>query len=313
MKLQRADQISASDLRNIDFNVVLAASGYESRATYVARNLDLHGAQKKVAFAFSDRIVLARRQNDRDFRRLGFELIKSAGSSSKPITAEIIAAFRSVRRDDVTVLVDYSSMTKIWYAAILRLFAAIDAAVRQLNVYFAYSPSKFSRPTQPAPNQYMGPVPGFYNLDLPDRKTALVIGLGYEAERALGLVDYVEPAETFAFYTDPAPDRNFPKTVRRNNAQLLRRLGSSRTFKYPAEDLQTTATILLSLALGLAKDFRVILAPLGPKPFALLCFLLASRYEEFDVWRVSSGEQGRALDRPPGGKLIVARVCYTAE
>ena len=87
----------------------------------------------------------------------------------------------------------------------------------------------------------MGPVPGFCHFGLPDKKTALVLGLCYEAERAIGLAEYVEPAEIFAFYTDPALNRSFAKTVRKNNAQLLARLGEARIFKHPMTDLQTTA------------------------------------------------------------------------
>lgn len=162
------------------------------------------------------------------------------------------------------------------------------------------------------PNKYMRPVPGFCHLNLPDRKTALVLGLGYETERAIGLVEYVEPAETFGFYTDPAIDRSFPATVRRNNALLLARLGEDRVFKYPMADLRTTSALLSSLCYGLAKDYRVILAPLGPKPFALLCFLLAAGEQEFDVWRVSPGEHGHASDRPPSGVITTVRVIFAA-
>jgi hypothetical protein len=157
----------------------------------------------------------------------------------------------------------------------------------------------------------MGPVKGFSGLDLPDRKSALLIGLGYEKGRALGLAEYVEAAETFAFYANPALDSAFLGAVLQNNQSLLDSLGPDRVFTYPLADLRATAAKLGSLALGLrSQSYRVILAPQGPKPFTFLCFLLATQHDGFDVWRVSAGTSGKTYDRPPIGEVLVCRARF---
>jgi hypothetical protein len=140
----------------------------------------------------------------------------------------------------------------------------------------------------------------------------LVIGLGYESERALGLVNYVEPAVTVAFLSDPALDERFVEATMEANRSLLQTLGEEQTVRYPLGSLRATAALLESCCLGLLKEHRIILAPLGPKPFALLSMLLASAHMGIEVWRVSAGEKGSVKSRKPIGKILCAEVEVSA-
>jgi hypothetical protein len=312
MKLSKVTQGSAAIFKE-QFDVVIAASGYEVRAPFLAQRLGRNVAGTRLVFGFPDRKNTIRRANDRDFAKLGYHPIEAPGNSADLLKHCIKDTLSQIDRSSVNLLIDYSCMTKTWYAGILRTLATGDFKQDKIRVAFSYSCSRFSMPSAPTPNRYMEPVPGYFHLDLPDKKSALVLGLGYEAERAAGLVEYVEPAETYAFYTDPAIDHLFPDTVKKNNSELLKRLGPDRIFTYSMTDIATPSTLLSSLCFGLAKSHRIILAPLGPKPFALLCFLLALRNPRFDVWRVSSGEGGGTPERPPADQTIIADVLFQKE
>jgi hypothetical protein len=122
---------------------------------------------------------------------------------------------------------------------------------------------------------------------------------------------YLEADETYAFYSDPAPFE-YAQTVENNNSTLIRMLGRDHVFTYPAADLIGTDVKLSSLCFGLARQYRVILAPLGPKPFCLLCLLLATRNpDEFDVWRVGSGTTGKPSDQAASGEILACEVTFT--
>ena len=93
-----------------------------------------------------------------------------------------------------------------------------------------------------------------------------------------------------------------------NNAELLSRLrkvGRGYVIPHPLDDLEMTMNLLASLCGRLSTGSRVILAPLGVKPFSLLCLLLATRFPFLDVWRVSVGPHGDPIDRPPLGPLLL--------
>jgi hypothetical protein len=150
-------------------------------------------------------------------------------------------------------------------------------------------------------------------LSSPERPTALVIGLGDESDRALGLVNYIEPAVTVAFLADPALDEKFLVAAGEANQPLLQMLGEEQIVRYPLAGIRVTAALLESCCLGLLKEHRIILAPLGPKPFALLSMLLASVHTGIEVWRVSAGEKGAVKSRKPLKRIICAEVEVTIQ
>jgi hypothetical protein len=313
MRLTESVQCTIDEVAALDLDLVVAGSGYETRSTFVPSHLARERIAQGVALGFADRKVLNRHENDHWFGTSGYEMLEAEGNSDSVIRALLSEALVRIDRP-VRVLIDYTSMTRVWYAGALNALRDLTTRAPRVDVYFTYAPSKFSRPRKPMPNEHIGPVPGFSGLDLPDRRSALVIGLGYEQGRALGLAEYVEAAETFTFHADPALDPKFVEAVLRSNGPLLDRLGPERSFTYPLADLRSTAAKLGSLALGLSgQGYRVILAPLGPKPFSFLCFLLATQYKGLDVWRVSAGTSGKTYDRPPIGEVLVCRARFMNE
>lgn len=311
MNLSSAQQLTLTDLKGLEIDLVIAASGYERRATVVAREIQLLKMRRRLVLGFTDRMVLNRIRNDKIFSRLGYDSIPAEGRSDEVIRTVVKAHFEEVSKRNVTMLVDYTSMTRVWYAGIIDFLKTSSLDVDKVDVYFLYTPSRFAKARPPGPNTYMGPIPGFCSLSLPDKRSALVIGLGYERQRGLGLVEYVEPAETVLLFSDPALDSKFVDEVKRNNRELLTKVDKNNILTYPLADLRTTASILTSLCLSLSDDYRVIVAPLGPKPFTLLCLLLATRYQNFDVWRVSAGEAGPPYDRPPLSPILLCKTTFS--
>lgn len=316
MKLTESYQVELSDVSKVEFDLIVGASGYESRATFIPSELQNLGvaATRKVALTFPDRVTLSRPANDAQFAQLGYTITPADGNSPAVIQAVLRDTLSEVGRRTWNILIDYTSMTRVWYAGVLDLLRSSPIGCDELNVYFTYAPSEFSAPVESAPNAHVEPIPGFAGLALPDRQTALIIGLGYERDRAIGLTEYVEPAEIFAFYADPPLDQRFLDAVLENNSDFLARLGEERTFTYPLDDLRVTAAKLSSLCGILTESgYRVILAPLGPKPFAFLCFLLAAQYRQLDVWRVSTGTGGATYDRVAIGRTLICRAVFVEE
>lgn len=303
----RVTEVEEAELGASPVDLFLVASGYEERASFAASRLSSLEVRKKVALAFTDRRhELCRPDNDRELIRLGFELVEASGASGAAAVNAITMAARECSDGACRVLVDYSCMTRVWYAAIVTYLS--ERAERHMVVDFLYAPSEFSPPAPARPNKYVEALEGFSALSSPEKPTALVIGLGYEADRALGLVNYIEPAVTVAFLSDPALDSRFVEVTEEANGPLLRILGEEQIVRYPLGSLRATAALLESCCLGLLKEHRIILAPLGPKPFALLSMLLATAHVGIEVWRVSAGEKGNVKSRKPLGTILCTEV-----
>ncbi len=310
MKIVDARQVAVSDILTEGLDLVIAASGYERRATTLAERLGKRPSGLKIALGFAERKILSREKNDAMFRRLGYKLHNSSGNEGEAMEGLIAQCLEETEGRLATIVIDYSCMTRLWYAAAIRFMRDLGERRQGVRIFFCYTPAVFTIPMPPAPNTHISPIPGFFCIQLPISKTALVVGLGYEAHHASGLVDYVEAAETFAFLSDPSFDNRFTRAVERNNEDLLRRIGPDHVLRYPVMDLRATEALLTSLCAGLWKEYRVILAPLGPKPFTLLSLLLAAKYPMLDVWRVSSGAIGNAYDRRPASEPLVLSVSF---
>jgi len=304
MKLESVWQCHVKDVGNSAFDLILVASGYELRAPHVAKMLQDVEAKRRLALGFSDRLVLAREDNDKIFRELGFEIEMAEGDDGHAVEVAIEAASEE-GGNTVRMLCDITSMTRVWYASLIKALRARSCLGRRIELYFTYTPSGFTKPQTARPNTFMGAIDGFGGLAMPDRRTALILGLGYEAQRALGLFDYVEPAVAYAFLADPAIDPAFVSAAMRANDTLIQRLPDNHLVRYDFQNLFSTATKLASLCSGLVEDHRVIVAPLGPKPFTLLALLLAIRFPGIDVWRVSAGAEGNVYERPPLNGVVL--------
>lgn len=311
MKLLSTLQIAQEELNNIRFDLFICASGFEKRATNSLQYLNLDKIKVKIAFGFEDRHNQQRLDNDLQFERNKIELRNFSGNAVEEIEACVLSEIDAIQSKQVRIFVDYSSMTRSWYAAVITAIRSVSAKVR-VECYFSYSPASFEEPpSETAPNEVVSPISGFGGLEPIDGPTALIIGLGYEKDRAIGLFEYVDPGACFAFFTDPPLDVRYSDVLKSNNASFLSLIGEDNHYKHPLMDIQRTGNLLMSLVWGLTDNYRVILAPLGVKPFCLLCLLLAVRYPDLDVWRVTSGTKSGAPVREAVGPVLV--ICSVFE
>ena len=312
MKLASTSQILQDDLVNQRFDIFVGASGYEARATFALSKLDINIIRERLVFGFTDRVTPQRQRNDEEFRRTAVESISGSGNSCQLVRENLRQRIEAIETDYVRIFIDYTSMTRSWYAGAIEALSSVRNK-RQLDCIFSYSPAKFTHPLEATPNSLVGPLPGFCGLDVPDKPSALIIGLGYERDRALGLFQYVDPAIAFAFYTDPVLDPRFRDAVKANNATLLNILPKENIYAHPLVDLQRTGDLLLSLCSALCDEYRLILAPLGVKPFSLICLLLASRFRNIDVWRVSPGTKAPPQEREAFGSLLMLKTVFVRQ
>jgi hypothetical protein len=312
MHLAGFSQVEMADISPGALDVVIAACGYEERAPYVA---GLLGPNPRVRLAL--RFVEharhdVRDSNERAFEGLGYEQVDCSGDDARAAGTALAVRLPTARAGQaLRIGIDISSMTRAWCWGLAKRVSELNTAF-DVEVYFFYAAAEYTPPvSSTAPPRSLGPIPGLGgSLELPDRDIALLIGLGYETDRALGVVEYIEPRSTWLFYADPAVDPTFINEVKRANSALLDRVGPENVVPYRLHDLGHTLAMLDSLVGRLVVNSRVIIVPMGPKPFALLAFLLGLRYPEVDVWRVSAGAGAEPQRRRPSGTVLVGRASF---
>jgi hypothetical protein len=306
MELKSIRQPSLDELLAQNIDIVICASGFEKRSSSLARKLGKLNC-RLISIGFKEfKNEGARPSNDKLYEKLGFEKYEICGNDSSGAELLLQRLLAGVNKNDCRIVIDVSSMTRAWYGGFLRTFRS-EVKLNKIIVDFIYVPAVFpNKFYEYPPNEIIAPVQGFSGLSLADKPTALVIGLGHDKDRAIGIKEELDPNLTIIFQANPASDKRYYKRVLEVNADLLETIKPEHIFDYSITDSLMTFNMLESVCTGLMQNFNVVLTSLGPKIFGLYCFLLATKYPEISVWRISAGSYVNVENhRPSTYKIIV--------
>jgi hypothetical protein len=282
----------------VEYGLLLGALGFEARASWAPLCLSHHALRRR-AVAFDTRHLLSFDDNYVKYREAGFEIDEVSDDAFDAWCQAAIETRRGSR-----IAVDVSSFSR------RRLAAIVSAVVRvrdTIDVDFVYSPAVYQPPpAESTPITVFGPVTGQFagGLSANELPLFVAIGLGYEQDKAVGVLEHLEPADTWAFAATGL-DQRYDLAVFRANRGVRRLIPRERLVRYPIDRPRELVLRLEGLTYGSGSSFRAILVPFGPKLFALACILVAVAHApNVGVWRVSSGESGAPEDRRPSGQIV---------
>ena len=134
--------------------------------------------------------------------------------------------------------------------------------------------------------------------------TCVVLGLGFEPDIALGLIEELEPAAV-SIWRPTGHEADYSAKIAENNALLIEMLGGDDAcVHYDVNDWYGLTNDLV-LFLDRARDeFKPVIIPFGPKIFACSAIFSAICLgEEICVWRVSPVVFDEPIDRIPCGTV----------
>lgn len=308
MRLHSFKQI---DLFNfpLKFDLFIAASGYEQRASFISNNGI--NAEKKIVLAFEDNKEHSNRIiNDAFFEKKGFKFIPIKGNDNQIINYLLDDFINHSTSQNINILIDYSSMTRVIYGGILKYFRMLDKSDIKIKLYFSYSIAEYVAPPEIEPETFnFYPINSYCNLSLPTKATALIAGLGYEKKRVFGLREYFDAEALYLFYTDKSP---YTDIVKIKNKEVITSVSENNLFPYILSDMLYTKMLLYDLCETLNEKFRIVIAPCGPKPFTLLCFITSLSISNVDIWRISAGDDDNdaIMNRKPTGDTISIELVF---
>lgn len=307
MSLVRLETVDSQYALSESFGV-LASCGYESRSSAIVARL-VEDNECRMALAFREHASDARRlENEARFLAAGFEIAYESGGSGEVSRAVISAVIDAALAKGKAITIDISTMTRLWYAAALSELRSRSFDV-PFVVNFCYFPGVYKEDfVKGTPNEVVGPVPGFCSLDAPEKPTALVLGLGFDEERARGLQELLEPKRT-VFLKVGEIFRALPEVSESLRAPTLGNAWRD-AIEYPLQDPLTTFQLTESISRALSAEHRVILISLGPKILGLLFLLIGILRPEVSVWRVSSGSSQPPTDTEAQPEAVVCRTIW---
>ena len=313
MELVHAHQVPFEELLNETIDVLIAACGAESRSSHIITQSHFN-SRRKIALLFETETLGDETfaKNEAIFKSNGFECIVMQGDSSDDILTVLDSVCRNGNFGNIKLLVDYSSMSKMWYATIINYFAFNDLEYNNLVVYFCYTPEHFF-PNAAKKGKLPKPEPVFFNRPSinENKPVALVVGLGYDESKVNFVCDFFKPKDVYFFLPNPSFDDNYTQMARTNNRTVLSEIRSSNLYSYAAKNIEEIDSKLTSLCLNLRLNFRVVLISLGPKTFSLASFLLNARYPDIEIWNICAYDN--KFDLKPDGVPVVYKAILSGE
>lgn len=287
MEIQYGKQIKINDIKGRTIDLFICVENHEKRS-YTLYNTLINNNE------IDNQIVFCYKEIEygvNTFRK------KVKANNHTQVINILEEEIQKINKESIIIIIDYSCMTKSWYYSIILYLKNKESRFKKINAYFSYTPSKFEEPKKPKPNKDIAPLPGKYAVPT-DKPKALIVCLGYEQNKAEGIIEHLDPKKYYLFYTKPASDKKFVNTIESNNQNILQEKGNH-IITYPFDDLINLEKELTRLYFYLKDEYSIIIAPLGPKPFSFISMMLSVKYSDIDIWRVGSGNDINEYDNEP--------------
>jgi hypothetical protein len=293
---------SIEDIKSINVDYFICCSGFESRSSYFFKQYkNVLESSKKVCFQFQDRKDFYWEENAQLYRNNNF-VFKNADSNSAQLDDYLFIANEIFvdKKKNINVVIDFSSMTTTIYAALLKYFNMSTDKYFDVNLYFCYTPATYTPSMQTVSLSINKPISIFETIQTTDKKIALIIGLGYDKDKALGLYEYFQnnKEDMYLFIARNSENDSFYKSTVENNKDLIKMIDKENIIYYAIDNIQYLISTLESLvAYLIASNKRVVIAPTGAKQFTLISLITNLFHKEITTYRTSYGAKREAVDQ----------------
>jgi hypothetical protein len=208
------------------------------------------------------------------------------------------------------IAIDISCMSRPTMAA---AFQAVLESAEQRPVWMdvLYVVAEFTAPPNILPpNEDIRPINDWF-AGWPTNATAstsLVVGLGYERDKASGASEYFDAGETWVFVPQSAIGAYEAAVVGNNEDLLARARRRNHVTTYRVEHPTETFGLLAGAVSRIVPKMNPVLLPFGPKIFFALSLLVAAIYREVGVWHVTGDSNLPDTPHQPSPHVSAFRV-----
>jgi len=242
-----------------DFDLLIYGLGYESRSIFLCK--EFHDENKKSYTLGYDKNIdcLNYQENEKYFLDRNVNVI--SGEDEGVIEA-LVDKLKPDIKEFKRILLDITVMSRHRLASVLDFLLTYGAKDTKITV--VYAPSFFvSPPEDKTPIKKVMEITNEFTGSLGDlsKPTALIMGLGYERNKALGLSSYLDSGSDYLFIPKSS-ESDFEEKVLENNDELLSQTLESNIFYYFIDQPYSTYLNVRSLILSLMDYSRPLVVPL---------------------------------------------------
>lgn len=313
MSIHQVTDCVFKDLLREAYDVGVFASGYEARCTFVPKTFEGGNVKTPVVIGFNDLAdTESRKTHDKYFRSHWKVDPEIASSGNDFVIQALLNGILSKGGQVRKMLVDYSSMSRLWYSGILN-WARYGNSATETTIDFVYALGRYEDQDLPMIIEGMLSIPGCEGGTLQSQKSLAIFGLGFNGWASLSVLERLEADDVFAFIASPGASPNYPERVRKLNKDFLDEPRvKQHVLELPLRSVETSYRFLSELVAPHRSIDSVTLVPMGPKPHILASMLVSMRFPEVSCMRVSA-KRARPEKVAPNTEVIAVRVVVRKE
>lgn len=308
MGIHRVSDITFNVIKKNTYDIGVFASGYEERCTYIPKNIQGKKIINKVILGFKELTTnKVRKINDAQFvSNWGIKPIILSADNELAIY-ETLRNANLPERNELRVLVDYSSMSRLWYAAIIN-WCLHGVPAKRIVIDFAYAVGKHRGKISPFIINNILSIPGCEGGPISLSKSVTVFGLGFDGFAPLCVLDQIEPDIVYSYLAAPAAFNDYPRRAYKANIELIEKYTEKgKPLELPLDSVELVYTHLAELISPHRNEAEITMVPMGPKPHVLASLLLSFRFKDINCLRVS-GKRAQPEKVGTTGQIVSTRV-----
>jgi hypothetical protein len=276
MKMTSLLPFDVANANWLSYDVIFLASGFEERSVNIFNKIPDNIISKCTVLGFDRDIhVLSREKNDAIYMTRGLTpfVAKTNLEYEDKIRNILFVGAGFATNRPLRILIDYSAMTRSWYAYILT-WIEYSGDTSSVEVDFVYSHGRYLDDFSALEIKDTNIISGFEGVSAGTRGTVAFYGLGYDKYATLTVHDIIQP-DSFVCYVarDGEVDVN-SQYVLRENSEIIEMSCRAPVF-VPLSDLSKITQTLCNEINSVSLRDEVIAVPMGPKTHVLATLMVA--------------------------------------
>ncbi|HGL6002774.1 TPA: hypothetical protein ACKFJH_005797, partial [Klebsiella oxytoca] len=196
-------------------------------------------------------------------------------SEIQKVLSEII---KKINVTELKILIDYTSMSRAWYAAILNYL--VNFCELRVTVDLTYATAVYRNLDLNVELGELRIIPGCEGISLTKRHNAAIFMLGFDRYGPQRLYNLLNPNKCFGIMAAPAATYDYENTCLEKNKDFISHYlgGEDKLIKLPINSIATCYDNMSQMLSPLRSDYNVSIIPFGPKPHILAAILCSFNY-----------------------------------
>ena len=281
MNKLHVDDLSIGELSHTKYDLAVFSCGYEERCIDVPIRLSAKNVGKTIVIAFDqhkDNKVRKECLEYFDSDWMNHELLEVSQREVISIYEKLSSVVDNCKEDNISILIDYTSMSRAWYASMLNYL--VEFSTKKITVDLTYATAIYKNLDLNVELGELRIIPGCEGISLTKRHNAAIFMLGFDRYGPQRLYNLLNPNKCFGVMASPAATYDYENTCLEKNKDFISHYlgGVDNLVKLPINSISTCYDNMSQMLSPLKSDYNVSIIPFGPKPHILAAILCSFNY-----------------------------------